>query len=147
MKKHSLVRTIYLYLFALVGLFLIIISSVDFIDMALKATIFTQADEEQRIWEKQPPMPSKRIQNFAESTEKKTTVTLSEDEVSNLENWNTEYTEWKERQEKFDVVVARRQRDASRNISMLLVGIPLYMYHWAVIKRETKDKDKEKKQA
>ena len=34
----------------------------------------------------------------------------------------------------------QRQREASGAISMLLVGIPLYKYHWDLIKKEGKKK-------
>ena len=50
MKEHTLVRTIYLYIFALLGLVLLIIGSVNFLNMGLKAFVFTQADEESRIF-------------------------------------------------------------------------------------------------
>ena len=43
-KHHSLVRTIYLYLFALVGLALLTIGAVRFVAMGLKAFVFTKAD-------------------------------------------------------------------------------------------------------
>jgi len=57
MKKHSLVRTIYLYIFALLGLVLLIIGGVNFLNMGLKAFIFTQAEEEQRLLYKEMPVP------------------------------------------------------------------------------------------
>ena len=66
MKKHSLVRTIYLYLFTLVGLALLIISGVRFLDMGLKAFIFTKAEEEERLLNKQPLYPPIRVQKIAE---------------------------------------------------------------------------------
>jgi len=32
----------------------------------------------------------------------------------------------------------QRKRQLSASISMILVGIPLYLYHWKTIKKETK---------
>ena len=46
MEKHSLIRTIYLYTFSLIGLVLIIIASVNMINLGLKTFIFTEADQE-----------------------------------------------------------------------------------------------------
>ena len=48
MGKHSLIRTIYLYLFACLGLVLLTIGGVRFLDMGLKAFVFTKAEQEQR---------------------------------------------------------------------------------------------------
>lgn len=58
-KKHyPLIRTIYLYLFALLGLVLLTIGGVRFVDMGLKAFVFTKAEEEVRlIYDQVPPIP------------------------------------------------------------------------------------------
>ena len=104
MGKHSLIRTIYLYLFACLGLVLLTIGSVRFLDMGLKAFVFTKAEQEQRY----DTSPSLSV----------------EPEVS--------------------YVTAKRHRDASLNLSLILIGLPLYIYHWRTIKKETKDKKEDK---
>ncbi|MDM7914489.1 MAG: hypothetical protein QUU85_04375, partial [Candidatus Eisenbacteria bacterium] len=57
MQSHALVRTIYLYLFALLGPVLATIGGVRIVDLALKATVFRQAEDEQKHWQRQPPEP------------------------------------------------------------------------------------------
>lgn len=103
MGKHSLIRTIYLYLFACLGLVLLTIGGVRFLDMGLKAFVFTKAEQEQRYDVK----PSLSV----------------EPEVS--------------------YVTVKRHRDASLNLSLILIGLPLYLYHWRIIKKETKNREKE----
>ncbi len=49
MKKHTLLRKIYLYLFALLGLVLLTIGSVNFVNMGLKVFVFTKAEDQQKI--------------------------------------------------------------------------------------------------
>ena len=144
MKKHSLVRTIYLYIFALLGLVLLIIGGVNFLNMGLKAFIFTQAEEEQRLLYKQMPIPFSvsRIEGFEEKIETGEEVCLSEEEKISIENWLADYDNWKESRLKIDPVTARRHRDASLNLSLILIGLPLYLYHWQIIKRETESKEK-----
>lgn len=44
MNKYPLIRKIYLYLFALIGLVLITIGSVQLINLGLKVYVFTKAD-------------------------------------------------------------------------------------------------------
>ncbi len=144
MKKQSLVRTIYLYIFTLLGLVLLIIGGVNFLNMGLKAFIFTQAEEEQRILYKQIPTPfsASEIDNLEKEIDGENQVCLSEEQKSDIESWLVDYNNWKETSLKIDPVVTRRHRDASLNLSLILIGLPLYLYHWKTIKREIKEENK-----
>lgn len=144
MKRHSLVRTIYLYIFALLGLVLLIIGSVNFLNMGLKAFVFTQADEESRIFSKQMPIPTiPKIENIQQNMEEGKDICLSTEEKVSFQNWLTDYNTWEESMSEFDPVTSRRHRDASVNLSLILIGLPLYLYHWKIIKKETEEKDKD----
>jgi len=116
MKKDSIIRTIYLYIFTLVGLILVVIGGVRFLDMGLKAFVFTQAEQEYRIDYREPKPIS-----VDEETGCKECV--CPELISNE-----------------DYITQRRHRDASESLAMILVGIPLYLYHWRIIKRESKEK-------
>ncbi len=145
MNNNPFVRTIYLYLFALVGLILLIIGSVRFLDMVLKAFIFTQAEEEHRLSYMRPPMfpvgtPTIATESEDGVLESKETITLSTQEKANIDRWIQDYNAWVERRAQVDPITARRHRNASINLSMILIGLPLYFYHWGVIKRETRKK-------
>ena len=141
MDKHSLVRTIYLYLFALVGLTLLVIAGVSFINMGLRAYVFTKADEMLRIEYKQPPFgpiaveKAEQLQNNFASGEK---VELTKNEAQQIEQWLADYKNWKEQREGIDPVVVNRQSDAAINLAMIIIGLPLYLFHWRIIRRETK---------
>lgn len=139
MERHSLVRAIYLYIFAILGLVLLTIGSVRFVDMALKAFVFTRADEEQRTMYKQPSMyyPIEKVEGL------QTEEGLTEDEKSTIKMWLEDYKSWKESSLKIDYVTSQRHRDASNNLALILVGLPLYLYHWGVIKRELRKQEKE----
>lgn len=135
MKHYPLIRTIYLYLFTLVGLVLLTIGGVRFVDMGFKAFVFTKAEEEQRLTYKQPsytPYPVQRIEELQEEEG------LSEEERATIKQWLADYKDWKEGISQIDPVTARRHRDASMNLALILIGLPLYLYHWRIIKRETK---------
>jgi len=142
--KHPLIRTIYLYLFALVGLALLITGSVRFIDMGLKMFIFTQAEAPEKIQQKFKcqytlPMPIEKIEGYQENEE------LTEEELTTLKNFLKDYEKCQEESEKIDYLTSRRQRDASTNLAMILVGLPLYLYHWRMIGKESKKREEEKK--
>lgn len=138
----SWTRTVYMYLFALVGLTLIIIGSVLLVDLGLKITIFKQADQE---YPERPPFPPSKLVP-AEFREDVTVggVTASADirltkiEQEQLEQWQENYRFWEERQLHANPVRSRHERTASRSTAMLVVGIPLFLYHWKLIARTRK---------
>ncbi|KKS18490.1 MAG: hypothetical protein UU76_C0021G0004 [Parcubacteria group bacterium GW2011_GWC1_41_7] len=116
MSKFS-IRKFYLYLFALIGLILIVVGSVRLVNLALTKWVFPQADV---YYEYPAPKPV--------SVDEK--VRYQEPSKEELEAYRI-----KER-------TARRQRDAAGAIALLLVGFPLYGYHWKMIKsEEKKDRD------
>lgn len=133
----SILRTIYLYFFSALGLILVIIGGVRFIDMGLKTFIFTKADEELKYYYSipAPPIPVEKITQLSEKDQ-----TLTDEEKKLLRNYLEEYQKIKEQREKIDPLTSRRQRDASINLSLIIVGLPLYLYHWRIVKKENKKK-------
>ncbi len=121
MKKDSIIRTIYLYIFALVGLILVIVGAVRFLDMGLKMFVFTQADEMYNYDYRAEPI----VKENADPEAAKDCVCP---ELA-----------------KTDYVTQRRHQDASVSLSLILVGIPLYWYHWGIIKRESREKGEKAK--
>jgi len=144
MKKNSLVRTIYLYLFAIVGLTLLTIGGVRFVNMGLKAFVFTKSEEEEKLIRQQPPVPYSvpKIEKIQQEIGEEKEAYFSEEEKADIEYWLADYNDWKERRSKINPVTTRRHRDASLNLSLILIGLPLYLYHWQTIKRETKNKER-----
>ena len=138
MKHFPLIRTIYLYLFSLTGLALLVVGGVRFVDMGLKIFIFTKAEEEQRIFYKEPsfaPYPLQRAEDVEKGED------FSEEEKAAIRQWLSDYENWKKERAKIDPITAQRHRDASLNLALNLIGLPLYLYHWRTIKRETQNKE------
>lgn len=132
--RRPWIRTVYLYLLAMLGLVLLTIGGIRLLDMGLKAFVFTQAEQEERTMYMQPPMPVglERVERIGRGEEGE----LTAEERALVRQWVEDYRSWKERTERVDVVVARRQRTASSSLAMILVGLPLYLYHWGVIRKE-----------
>ncbi len=103
----STIRKIYLYLFSLVGLVLIVSGSVQLINLGLRTFIFTQADQ-------QISYPQAKVSS----------------DVANLPS-EQELARYQLQQ-----VAGQRQRDLVGALAMMLVGIPLYLYHWMLVNRE-----------
>ena len=136
-QKQSAIRTIYLYLFALVGLGLMVVGSVRFLDMGLKMFVFTKAEDPEKIqmrYYPSYPYPIEKLELYQDTQD------LTEEEITNLKNFLSEYQTWKEREEKVDYLASQRQKNASNNLAMILIGLPLYLYHWRIIKKEVSEK-------
>ena len=136
-KQHSLVRTIYLYLFTLIGLMLLTVGGVRFVDMGLKAFIFTKAEEEQKLIYRQPPM----AYSIERVEELQSEEALSEEEKTAIKQWLADYKEWQEKISKINYIDSRRHREASSNLATIVIGLPLYLYHWGLIKKEVRRRE------
>ncbi len=141
MTRYPLVRTIYLYLFALVGLTLLTIGTVRFVYMGLKVFVFTQADQQQIIYNKMPPSAPYSIEKLNQAAGQPVNTGLTAEEKVNLEQWLVQYSDWKVQNDKFDPIVSQRQNEASMNLALILVGLPLYFFHWRIIRQETKQRE------
>ncbi len=117
MPLNLTVRKIYLYLFAVVGLILIITGSVSLIDLGLKTYIFKQADNY--------PVYVDRI---AVKPADNSTEELTEEEYQQRKAAEEE----RQKQQR----TSDRQRQASQAVAQLIVGIPLFIYHWRLIQKE-----------
>ena len=144
MTRHTLIRTIYLYLFALLGLVLMTIGTVNLIDMGLKAFIFTAADEEQRIGYLQPPAPSPT--RYERPNGDTSLVALTAEERAMFQQWRRDYKDWEERRSRIDPVTAHRHREAAMSLAFLIVGLPLYLYHWRTIRKESRERREEREE-
>lgn len=107
------IRLLYLYLFSFIGLLTTVIGTVQLVDLVIKVYVFKGADEYTYI---------APVKINPEGTEMKP----SEQEAAmQRESQNKETTR-------------QRQRQASAAIAMIVVGFPLYKYHWKSIQKEGK---------
>ena len=112
--------------------------------MALRTFVFTEIDKQEELNYKQPTMVPEYIMlketqlNNASSVVK---LELTKDQADLLKQNISEYKAWKERQDNFDYIKASRQRQAASNLALVLVGFPLYLYHWLIVRRENRKED------
>lgn len=136
MSKFTL-RKIYLYLFSLVGLSLVIIGTVGFINLGLQLTFFKEALE-YRYGVYQPPYPywldSVKLDEVIEKIE------LTEEQQKTLLQWQTEFKRYLEKSKSLGYLPYVAD-SFTRNLAILIVGIPVYLYHWGLIKKEHKEEN------
>lgn len=129
MSRREIIRLIYLYLFSLVGLVLIVIGAVRITDLVLKTLIFKKAD--QVVVYPEPPRVAPPPTITVESPDKIEVKEPSKEEQEAVkrkqEIYQTYQTAERERQ---------REREASNAIAMIIVGVPLFGYHWRTIQKE-----------
>jgi len=125
MDKKELIRLVYLYLFSLVGLVLMIIGTVQLIDLGLKTFVFTQADQT-IVYPEYPATIAKPTSAIAEGE----TQIVSEEKMKAYEEARR-VVEEKQR-------ASQKAQTASNAIALLLVGIPLFSYHWRLVQKTKK---------
>jgi len=107
--KFSL-RLLYLYLFSFIGLLITIIGAVQLVNLGLKTYVFRVSD-----YTYYPDVPTK--------IDGEPSVAISRDEQKKRND-----------QEQAN----SRKREVSNSLAMILVGAPVYLYHWKTIKKESK---------
>ncbi len=105
------IRKFYLYAFAVIGLILITMAGVRVIGLGLKMYVFTEADNYYIYPYAKPITPTDGIKTEEPSRE--------EVDKYNMSQRNS-----------------NRQREAAESLAMLLVGLPLYLYHWREIQKD-----------
>jgi len=140
-NKHSLVRTIYLYLFALLGLALITVGTVRLVNLGLKTHVFKKADQQYYAVPQPRTLPNSEVNGEALVENCKSNEELSQEQKNFLSAWKADYQNWKEKQESNERLKSQRQEKAANSLALLIVGLPLFAYHWGVIRRETTAKE------
>ncbi len=106
--KFSL-RLLYLYLFSFVGLLITIIGGIQLIDLGLKTYVFNV--NEYGFYPMTPVLDEKG----------QVTITVEE----------------QKKQQEMEAA-NQRKRQISNSLAMIIVGAPVYLYHWKTIKKEAK---------
>ena len=126
--KGKTIKSIYFYLVSFVALMMVVFSTADVINIALKTWVFTAADKDMYAYpraaceipaqqavppgEKSVPAPSK------EDCLKQNEENIKQQELSRT---------------------AQKQRDVVRDLSMIVVGIPLFLIHWTILRKKEED--------
>ncbi len=135
MEKPN-VRVLYLYAFALVGLALTTFGAVRLLDLGLKIYVFKKADITQN-YQGIPLYPPITIDQKTDDI--KYSEKITPEQKTALDNWVVEYKNWRDSQKNIDYLASSRQSTASNSLAMILIGLPLYLYHWRIVRKEAKE--------
>lgn len=134
MKKTTrIIRTVYLYVAALVSLIFLAVGSGILINTGLKAYVFPKAEEGgYNRCNQQPPVYN--LENVKDPD------VTSEQQRRQIDNLIRDYEEWKEKNTGEECLSAERQNDLVNSLTMIIIALPIFLVHWKIIRRE---KDKE----
>ncbi|MBP6855901.1 MAG: hypothetical protein KBC26_02965 [Candidatus Pacebacteria bacterium] len=104
------VKKIYIYIFSAAGLILVIIGAVQLVNLGLKTWVFTKADMYYSY-----PVAKPMSQTFQETVQ---------------EPFQKDVEEYYKKD-----IAARRQRQASNAFAMMVIGVPLFSYHWRLARK------------
>ncbi|MCX6781159.1 MAG: hypothetical protein NT003_03555 [Candidatus Magasanikbacteria bacterium] len=119
-KGATIIRNLYLYVVSAISLFMIVFALVSLVNLGLRTWIFPKADDNYYSAPMGQPacVPSKDG----------TVVCPTAADQAKIDAQN--------KQAQADNAQAQRQRDLVQNISFLIVSLPLFTYHWMVIRRD-----------
>lgn len=117
MRIHPLIRRLYLYAVSGIGLMLVVIGCVQLVNLGLKVYVFKAADKYYAYPMAQP----------APVTGKGGESTVAQPSEGELQAYQDNQTR------------SSRQSTASNAIAMIIVGAPLYAYHWYIIRKDKEE--------
>lgn len=109
----SWIKTVYLYLVSLISLIILVIAGIILINLAIKTWVFPKADNE---------LYTAYCPAITETTPDGQNVSQPK------ECTDPAYAK--------DQRTAQKQRDASQAIAMILIGAPVFYYHWKLARKE-----------
>jgi hypothetical protein len=106
----------YLYLVSLVALIITVIGLIMLLNMALKTWVFPKADQTYYSYPACPKTVSGPDAKLDDCTQ-----------------------EQLEQQKKFDEAnrIAQKQRDAAQALAFIIVGAPVWWFHWRIARKES----------
>ena len=120
-QPRKTIKSLYFYLVSFVALMMVVFSAADMVNIALKTWVFTAADKD--MYYNAPCVTPMATEPGAKPVvdpntsrvecEKQNEANLKQQESSRL---------------------AQKQRDVVRDISMIVVGIPLFLIHWRIVR-------------
>lgn len=115
--RGQIIKNIYLYLVSFVALMMVIFSAADLVNIVLRTYIFTKADQNYYNY----PSPACPVPAPGDTANTKGNPgCVNQEEQTKIDRNNRD---------------AQRQRDLVRDISMIVVAVPMFAYHWRIIRK------------
>jgi hypothetical protein len=132
--KTKLIRTIYLYIAALVSLIFVAIGTGTLVNTSLKFYVFPKAEKGGfSRCNQQPPIYS---------LDKNALMGVANDQQkTQLENLLADYEQWKKDNAGEECYSQERQSNVVNALTMMIIALPILLFHWLIIKKEKQEKE------
>jgi hypothetical protein len=131
--KSKLIRTIYLYVAALVSLIFVAVGTGRILDTVLKAYVFPKAEKGgYSRCNQQPPIYALDKGNISVATEEQKVI---------LDNMIKDYEQWKRNNSEVECYSQERQSNMVDSLVILIIALPICLFHWRLIKKDKNEKD------
>ena len=130
LNKILLIKKIYFYLVSFVALMMVVFSLADLVNTALKMYVFKRADN----FSYYPVMSCNVPAAMIKDPNVKTTL-----EVTPISKEDCEKQEADNKKRAEEDRLAQREQDLVRDISMIVVGLPLFALHWMGAKKKDQE--------
>ena len=142
-EDRNVIRPTYYYLISLASVLMIVIAGGFLINVILKTWVFPSASEADNIASKVYPAqmgvlevaPIESLVSCGEA------CGLDQETIVLASEWKTDYAEWQKETSEYSY--NNPQRQAATAIPYILLGIPLFLYHWRVIRKEHQETEKQ----
>lgn len=141
-KTTKLIRSIYLYLAALISLIFVAVGAGTIINTTLKAYVFPEAEKGgYGMCNNEPPIYGfDQIKSIENTKDNNITTQDQKDQIAAL---LADYKSWKEKNSGDICYKRERQGSYVDSFTMLLVALPLCLGHWRIIKKDKEEKEAE----
>lgn len=133
-KTIKTVRTFYLYVVSLLSLIFLAIGIGNLANTTLKTTIFKEA-------EKRDYSVCYSYPYYISSVDLKNLEGLTVDQNEKIESMIRDYEAWQETNTGESCYRSERENRIVNSLTMILIALPLYIFHWAIIKKEKKENE------
>ena len=132
MKTTKTVRTFYLYIVSLLSLIFLAVGIGNLLNTTLKATFFKEAEKRDYSVCYNYPYYYSNIEKNPE---------MSEIQLEQIDNMIRDYENWKEKNTGETCYKSEREKKIVDSLSMIIIALPLYIFHWMMIRREKRENE------
>lgn len=132
-KATQTIRSIYFYAVSIIALFMLVFSAVDLVNLGLKTWVFKSAD----------PSYNFCIPGNAGTYNGPMIPTSTDAKVKTLPTGPTQAECDIQNKQNEENISRQNQSSAVRDLSMLVVALPLFLFHFRIVQKEWKERKHE----
>ena len=137
--KAKIIRTVYLYLAALISLIFVAVGTGTILNSGMKYKFFPEAEKKSYFeCNNQPPIYTSETAGIEKLRSSEVATIEQKQQIENLIN---DYKNWKENNYGENCFAPARQNRLVDAFTMVIIALPICLIHWMIIKKEKSEKE------